>query len=514
MRDALVGADTVLDIWREPLSDLAHSHVAGRPPHRARHRRARPPAAARRARRPGAADRGDRGVRRPAPRRGPAADGHRLRAAGRRPRLPAPGRPRALPGGLPRHRLRARQADGRAARATRRPACSASWSSRATTSSKLASLPRAMRRGRTLILIGFAAFLFLGFSALLARALTGAGDERAQVLDAARGPGRRRRGRRAGRAARLPRRSRPAPRSCATRVAELQRDGRVEILNYTPSVQVALTRPHRGRARRLARGRLPARRPVRPRAPRRPADRRRRRAALDLGPDRQRGGLHLRTCPRLRLARPDATRPADSPCSRSPLFAPPAAQAADTPTARPLRGRARGPLPDGGRRGCSGSTPPTAASASATTARRARPGWSTVQVPHAWNVGDDSVASMNGSVGWYRKDFELPDARPRARLGGALRVGQLPRARLAQRPRGRLPRGAYLPFTVPLQGLRARRQPARGARRLAPHGDRPPARPRQPDAPGCPPAAGGTTAASCARSTSRRSTRWPSSPRS
>src|ERR671915_650709 len=27
MRDALVGADTVLDIWREPLTDLAHSHV-------------------------------------------------------------------------------------------------------------------------------------------------------------------------------------------------------------------------------------------------------------------------------------------------------------------------------------------------------------------------------------------------------------------------------------------------------------------------------------------------------
>src|SRR5215211_39172 len=27
MRDALVGADTVLDIWREPLEDLAHSHV-------------------------------------------------------------------------------------------------------------------------------------------------------------------------------------------------------------------------------------------------------------------------------------------------------------------------------------------------------------------------------------------------------------------------------------------------------------------------------------------------------
>jgi hypothetical protein len=27
MRDAIVGADTVLDIWREPLEDLAHSHV-------------------------------------------------------------------------------------------------------------------------------------------------------------------------------------------------------------------------------------------------------------------------------------------------------------------------------------------------------------------------------------------------------------------------------------------------------------------------------------------------------
>src|SRR3954453_13582474 len=27
MRDALVGADTVLDIWREPLQDMAHSHV-------------------------------------------------------------------------------------------------------------------------------------------------------------------------------------------------------------------------------------------------------------------------------------------------------------------------------------------------------------------------------------------------------------------------------------------------------------------------------------------------------
>jgi hypothetical protein len=98
-----------------------------------------------------------------------------------------------------------------------------------------------MRRGRTLILIGFAAFLFLGFSALLARALTGAGDERAKVLDLLQAQA-------AGDVpavlAELPGcRAQPA---CAevtrARVEELQRDGRVEILTYTPSVQVALTR--------------------------------------------------------------------------------------------------------------------------------------------------------------------------------------------------------------------------------------------------------------------------------
>jgi len=38
-------------------------------------------------------------------------------------------------------------------------------------------------------------------------------------------------------------------------------------------------------------------------------------------------------------------------------------------------------------------------------------GWSRVTVPNVWNVGDDSEASMRGSVGWYRKDFELPDKK-------------------------------------------------------------------------------------------------------
>src|SRR4051794_9277384 len=37
-------------------------------------------------------------------------------------------------------------------------------------------------------------------------------------------------------------------------------------------------------------------------------------------------------------------------------------------------------------------------------------GWAPTTVPNAWNAGDNSVASMTGTVGWYRKDFHLPDA--------------------------------------------------------------------------------------------------------
>jgi hypothetical protein len=97
-----------------------------------------------------------------------------------------------------------------------------------------------MRRGRTLILIGFAAFLFLGFSALLARALTGAGDERSHVLALVQAQAA---GDAGGVLAELPGcRAEPA---CVevtrARVAELERPGQVEILTYTPSVRVALT---------------------------------------------------------------------------------------------------------------------------------------------------------------------------------------------------------------------------------------------------------------------------------
>ena len=61
LRDALEAADTVLDIWREPLEDLAQARVGGRPPDRARGAPARAPAAARRAR---GARQGDRRHRR------------------------------------------------------------------------------------------------------------------------------------------------------------------------------------------------------------------------------------------------------------------------------------------------------------------------------------------------------------------------------------------------------------------------------------------------------------------
>jgi beta-glucuronidase len=46
-------------------------------------------------------------------------------------------------------------------------------------------------------------------------------------------------------------------------------------------------------------------------------------------------------------------------------------------------------------------------------------GWSPVTVPNAYNAGDFSTQSMNGSVGWYRVDFRLP--------AGAFGQGYVPR---------------------------------------------------------------------------------------
>jgi hypothetical protein len=98
-----------------------------------------------------------------------------------------------------------------------------------------------MRRPRNLIVAGFFVFVFLGISFLLARGLTGAGNERSKVLDVLEAQAR---GDADAVLADLPAcRAEPA---CAQvtreRVAKLRRPGDVEILNYQPSVQVALTR--------------------------------------------------------------------------------------------------------------------------------------------------------------------------------------------------------------------------------------------------------------------------------
>jgi hypothetical protein len=97
-----------------------------------------------------------------------------------------------------------------------------------------------MRRARVYIAVGFAAFLFLGMSGLLARALTGSGTERSQVLELLEAQAR---GDAAAALEELP--ACAAEPACATvmreRVQELRRDGEVEVLTYTPSVQVALT---------------------------------------------------------------------------------------------------------------------------------------------------------------------------------------------------------------------------------------------------------------------------------
>jgi hypothetical protein len=105
--------------------------------------------------------------------------------------------------------------------------------------------------------IVFGAFVFLGISLLLARALTGEGAERAKVLDVLRAQAR---GDAAGVLRELPACSEDqlCARLTRERVARLKRPGRVEILNYAPSARVTMTR--RAGVARVAwrvRGRLP-----------------------------------------------------------------------------------------------------------------------------------------------------------------------------------------------------------------------------------------------------------------
>jgi beta-glucuronidase len=77
-------------------------------------------------------------------------------------------------------------------------------------------------------------------------------------------------------------------------------------------------------------------------------------------------------------------------------------------------------------------------------------GWTRTTVPNAWNAGDDSLASMLGTVAWYRKDFRLPDER--SRMDWLVRfesVNYRSRVWLNGRPIGRNT-GAYLPFDLRL----------------------------------------------------------------
>jgi hypothetical protein len=98
-----------------------------------------------------------------------------------------------------------------------------------------------MRRARVLIPLIFGLFVFLGLSFLLARGLTGSGTERSDVLELVRAQAR---GDADAVLALLPacRRQPACARTTRERVADLARPGRVEILAYTPSTRLALTR--------------------------------------------------------------------------------------------------------------------------------------------------------------------------------------------------------------------------------------------------------------------------------
>ena len=97
-----------------------------------------------------------------------------------------------------------------------------------------------MRRAKVAIVVGFFVFVFLGLAVLLGRGLTGSISERADVLDLVEAQA-------AGDAdaalAQLPacRAEPPCAQLVRERVSQLRKPGKVEILTYDPSVQVALT---------------------------------------------------------------------------------------------------------------------------------------------------------------------------------------------------------------------------------------------------------------------------------
>jgi beta-glucuronidase len=89
-------------------------------------------------------------------------------------------------------------------------------------------------------------------------------------------------------------------------------------------------------------------------------------------------------------------------------------------------------------------------------------GWSTTTIPNAYNAGDFSQASMNGYVGWYRRDFTLPTGAfasyvPKANRHWIIRfesVNYRATVWLNGREIGSHT-GAYLPWELDLTGLRS-----------------------------------------------------------
>jgi hypothetical protein len=98
-----------------------------------------------------------------------------------------------------------------------------------------------LRRVTLVTAIAFGAFVFLGISFLLARALTGPGVERSRVLEVVRAEAR---GDADAVLKRLP--ACAAEPACARvtreRVAQLAGAGNVQILTYRPSMRVTMTR--------------------------------------------------------------------------------------------------------------------------------------------------------------------------------------------------------------------------------------------------------------------------------
>jgi hypothetical protein len=97
-----------------------------------------------------------------------------------------------------------------------------------------------VRRTRVLIVAGFGVFVFIGISLMLARGLSATATERSRVLEVAEAQAR---GDARAVLARTPACAREPACAAATEafVAELKRPGDVEILQYTPSIQLPLT---------------------------------------------------------------------------------------------------------------------------------------------------------------------------------------------------------------------------------------------------------------------------------